>query len=66
MQNVSDACTYSGAGYLLYMQLYLCVCMCNVAFSALMLLVGCQEGHPARKNPSDEMLAWLSSGVKCK
>ena len=30
------------------------------AFSALMLLVGWQEGHPARKNLSDEVLAWLS------
>ena len=35
-------------------------------FSALTLLVGCQEGHLARKNLSDEMLAWLSSGAKCK
>ena len=31
-----------------------------VAFSALTLLVGCQEGHPARKNLTDEVLAWLS------
>ena len=30
-----------------------------VAFSALTLLVGRQEGHPARKNLSDEVLAWL-------
>ena len=30
------------------------------AFSALTLLVGCQEGHPARKNLSDEVLAGLS------
>ena len=36
------------------------------AFSALMLLVGCQEGHPASKNLTDEVLAWLSSGAKCK
>ena len=55
------------------------------AFSALTLLVGCQEGHPARKNLTDEVLAfrfrfisivarglkitvmaWLSSGAKCK
>ena len=34
----------------------------NAAFSALTLLVGCQEGHPARKttNLSDGVLAWLS------
>ena len=30
------------------------------AFSALTLLVGCQEGHLARKNRSDEVPAWLS------
>ena len=31
-----------------------------LAFSALTLLVGWQEGHPACKNLSGEMLAWLS------
>jgi len=30
------------------------------AFSALMLLVGRQEGHPACKKLSGEVLAWLS------
>jgi len=30
------------------------------AFSALTLLVGWQEGHPACKNLSGELLAWLS------
>jgi len=30
------------------------------AFSALMLLVGRQEGHPACKQPSGGVLAWLS------
>jgi len=29
-------------------------------FSALMLLVGQQEGHPACKNLSGGVLAWLS------
>jgi len=34
---------------------------CSVfAFSALTLLVGRQEGHPACKNLSDGVLAWLS------
>ena len=49
-----------------------CVCMhyylsatvlllqCCFAFSALTLLVGRQEGHPARKKQSGEVLAWLS------
>ena len=31
-----------------------------LAFSALTLLVGWQEEHPARKKTSDEVLAWLS------
>ena len=35
-----------------------------VAFSALTLLVGCQEGHPARKNLTYEVLAWLPSESK--
>ena len=38
----------------------------KLAFNALMLSVGCQEEHPARKNLSDVVLAWLSSGAKCK
>ena len=36
------------------------LCLQCHAFSALTLLVGHQEGHPARKNLSDEVLAWLS------
>jgi len=36
-------------------------CIVSVsAFSALKLLVGWQEGHPACKNLSGEVLAWLS------
>jgi len=31
-----------------------------LAFSALTLLVGWQEGHPACKKLSSEALAWLS------
>jgi len=42
------------------------LCLQCSAFSALMLLVGRQEGHPDRKNLSDEVLAWLSPGAKCK
>jgi len=34
--------------------------MYTFAFSALMLLVGLQEGHPACKKLSGEVLAWLS------
>ena len=32
----------------------------NTAFSALTLLVGWQEGHPACKKLSGGVLAWLS------
>jgi len=32
----------------------------HFAFSALTLLVGQQKGHPACKNLSSEVLAWLS------
>ena len=35
------------------------------AFSALTLLVGHQEGHPACKKLSGGMLAWLS-GMRCR
>ena len=37
-----------------------CVCVCVYAFSALTLLVGRQEGHPACKKLSGGVLAWLS------
>jgi len=36
-----------------------------IAFSALMLLVGRQEGHPTCKKLSGGMLAWLS-GMRCR
>jgi len=41
--------------YLLLQQLSL-----DAAFSALMLLVGRQEGHPVCKKLSGGVLAWLS------
>jgi len=36
----------------------------TLAFSALMLLAGWQEGHPACKKLSGGMLAWLCVWVK--
>jgi len=42
--------------YEMVLVLYACV----FAFSALTLLVGRQEGHPACKKLSSEVLAWLS------
>jgi len=38
----------------------ICVFIALFAFSALTLLVGRQEGHPACKKLSGEVLAWLS------
>jgi len=37
-----------------------------IAFSALTLLVGRQEEHPACKNMSDEVLVHYLSGARCK
>jgi len=37
-----------------------CFAFSAFAFSALTLLVGRQEGHPACKKLSGEVLAWLS------
>jgi len=44
---------------------------CNIyslcrAFSALTLLVGRQEGHPACKKLSGGVLAWYLYGVRCR
>jgi len=43
----------------LFITVFICDC-CVVAFSALMLLVGWQEGHPTCKKLSGGLLAWLS------
>jgi len=40
--------------------IFLLQCLQCAAFSALTLLVGRQEGHPACKKLSGEVLAWLS------
>jgi len=49
----------------LFYGLYKCTDLLLIAFSALTLLVGLQEGHPACKKLSGGVLAWLSvwSGV---
>jgi len=40
---------------------YICsILLSSLAFSALTLLVGRQEEHPAWKKLSDEVLMWLS------
>ena len=49
--------------YLMFDQLICIYLLCmsgDFAFSALTLLVGRQEGHPACKKLSGEVLAWLS------
>jgi len=45
-----------------FMFMFLCFtdCLCGYAFSALTLLVGRQEGHPACKKLGSGVLAWLS------
>ena len=40
--------------------IYLFTFLCFTSFSALTLLVGRQEGHPACKKLSGGVLAWLS------
>ena len=45
---------------LLLIYLYVYIFLYSYAFSALMLLVGLQEGHPACKKLSGGVLAWLS------
>ena len=50
---------YSFNFCLLYLFIYF-VLPCKIAFSALTLLVGRQEGHPACKKLSGGVLAWLS------
>ena len=42
-------------GYCIFIE-----CKSSLAFSALTLLVGRQEGHPTCKKLSSEVLAWLS------
>jgi len=37
-----------------------------ITFSALMLLVGWQEGHPVCKKLSGGVLAWFLSGARCR
>jgi len=50
-----------------YTDSVICVAFSALAFSALMLLVGRQEGHPACKKLSVGVLAWLFvCGVRCR
>jgi len=44
----------------LLFHIYFISCLLCVAFSALTLLVGRQEGHPVCKKLSGVVLAWLS------
>jgi len=52
--------------FILFVTLIICFVVNNIscAFSALTLLVGRQEGHPACKKPSGGVLAWLSAWSK--
>jgi len=55
---IRDQKTGAGKGFGYVTFLVICVCFC--AFSALMLLVVRQEGHPACKKLRGGVLAWLS------
>jgi len=50
---------YRAGAAVVYVNIYVNCYTCN-AFSALTLLVGQKEGHPACKKPSGGVLAWLS------
>jgi len=47
-------------GALSQIKKHLMITVIGCAFSALLLLVGQQEGHPACKKVSGGVLAWLS------
>jgi len=47
ISNITDCCSFSVSFY-----------RKSLAFSALTLLIGWQERHPARKKPSGGVLAW--------
>ena len=49
-----------GQPYYMYSRAENWATFCDFAFSALTLLVGWQEGHPACKKLSGGVLAWLS------
>ena len=46
--------------------MFSCFPFSAVPISALTLLVGRQEGHPACKKLSGGVLAWLSGGARCR
>jgi len=55
-----EKCYFSFALFYHSIDLYSTVHAVVISFSALMLLVGRQEGHPAYKKLSGVVLAWLS------
>jgi len=59
-------CGIGSVGQATYFFIVLCliIAFVMVAFSALTLLVGQQEGHPACKKLSGGVLAWLSVWIK--
>ena len=65
VQSPSHCQWYILIGYKCLRIYILIVLFCSHSFSALMLLVGRQEGHPACKKLSGGMLAWLS-GMRCR
>ena len=60
--NMTESCKVSVRQQLqpVCCRLFIFFVLCYLAFSALTLLVGWQEGHPACKEQSGGVLAWLS------
>ena len=50
----------NGSCFMRQLILFSYIYQCNLPYSALTLLVGRQEGHPACKKLSGGVLAWLS------
>ena len=61
-KNVSSLASFKSrlAFHFLFVRHFLCSYVSALAFSALTLLVGRQEGHPACKKQSGGVLVWLS------
>jgi len=58
--NVADSCFGLVHRCSVAIAFFVVLLVLVLAFSALTLLVGRQEGHPACKKLSGEVLAWLS------
>jgi len=63
---ILTVCWYSWSLCMVYGRYFLCLYSSSLAFSALTLLVGRQEGHPARKNWVVGYWRGYLSGERCR